>query len=241
MHLKDELDEISGVYYYDKDTSLFAIDDERGQLYKIYIRNKVEIQRWKFDEGADFEDISLVDSTFYVLQSNGDIVSFKVLTKDSVMVDECKSPFGKKNEFETLYYDAYNHTLVLLCKDCDQDDDVVSAWAFSPDEHTYSDTPFYTIDSRQVTDQLPDSKERFKPSAAAIHPITKELYIISSVNKALIIADRGGNIKKVLSLNPKIFKQPEGLTFSDKGDLIISNEWAETGPANIMIFKYKSK
>jgi hypothetical protein len=44
----------------------------------------------------------------------------------------------------------------------------------------------------------------------------------------------------VYKINPKLYKQPEGLTFTSKGDLIISNESADIGAANILFFKYKS-
>lgn len=242
IHLKGELDEISGISFYPKDTSLFAINDELGRLYKIYIRDKVQIERWKFSDAGDYEDVTLVDSTFYVLTSKGHIYSFKVLSKDSVVVDDCKSPFAGKNEFETLYYDTYYHKLVLLCKDCKEDDKAsVTAWAFDPVSKAYSDTPFYTLDAKSILEKLDNKKEeRFKPSAAAIHPVTKELYIVSSVNKALVVADRNGKIKKVYPLDPKIFKQPEGMTFSLTGDLFISNESADIGSANILIYKTKT-
>jgi hypothetical protein len=35
-----------------------------------------------------------------------------------------------------------------------------------------------------------------------------------------------------------LFKQPEGITFTPKGDMIISNEAADRGVAEILLFKY---
>jgi uncharacterized protein YjiK len=242
LHLRSELDEISGLFYYPKDTSVFAINDETGLLYKIYIRNKVEIERWKFNEGGDFEDISLVDSTFYVLKSDGDINYFKVLSKDSVIADKVKYPDDEKNEFEILYYDDAWRKLVLICKDCKGDNNkTVTAWSFDPAKKEFSKEPYFELDAEEITKKLDTDKNKFKPSAAAIHPVTKELYIISSINKALVIADRVGNIKNVIPLDPTIFKQPEGMTFTPVGDLIISNEAADVGAANILIFKVKAQ
>jgi hypothetical protein len=54
----------------------------------------------------------------------------------------------------------------------------------------------------------------------------------------LVVADRNGNPEKVYKINPKLYKQPEGLTFTPEGDLLISNESADIGAANILIFKY---
>lgn len=242
IHLRSELDEISGLSYYAKDTSIFAINDETGLLYKIYIRNKIEVERWKFDEGGDFEDIKLVDSTFYVLKSNGNIIYFKVLSKDSVIADKAKFPDDEKNEFEILYHDEAAKKLVLICKDCKGDNNkTVTAWAFNPSNNEYDKEPYFELNAEEITKKLDTDKNKFKPSAAAIHPVTNDLYIVSSVNKALVIADRMGKIKNVIALDPRIFKQPEGLTFTPVGDLIISNESAEIGAANILIFKVKAQ
>jgi hypothetical protein len=99
-----ELDEISGVAYYPNDSSIFAINDEKGWLYKI--KRGREIQRWKFSQGADFEDLVLLDSTFYVLQSNGNIMRLTFGTQNAVEVQQFYfSQSGEnKNEFEILYY-----------------------------------------------------------------------------------------------------------------------------------------
>jgi hypothetical protein len=63
------------------------------------------------------------------------------------------------------------------------------------------------------------------------------LYIISSVNKLLVVADRKGGVKKVYPIDPGLFKQPEGISFTPSGSIIISNEAAGVGVANILIFK----
>jgi hypothetical protein len=242
VHLKGEVDEISGMYFYPKDTSVFSITDEAGYLYKIFIRKKIEIEKWKFSKNADFEDISLVDSVFFALQSSGAITSFKFTPYDSVQADVCGSPLSGKNEFESMYYDEFHSQLVLLCKDCKTDKkNSLTAYGFDPVKKAFADTPFFVMDVNKVAGKLGLDKMKLKPSAAGIHPITKELYIISSVNKALIIADRDGNVKEAYQIDPAIFKQPEGLTFTPKGDLLISNEAAEVGAPNILIYKYKAR
>src|SRR6476620_3467463 len=77
LELPEELDEISGIAYYPKDTSVFAIIDEDGILYKIPLKNPHAVREWKFDKKRDFEDVVLIDSIFYVLVSNGDVESIR--------------------------------------------------------------------------------------------------------------------------------------------------------------------
>ena len=89
--------------------------------------------------------------------------------------------------------------------------------------------------------KLGSNKDKIKPSAAAVNPITKELYVLCSVNKIIFTQTADGKIKDVIKLNPKIFKQPEGMAFTPDGDLIISNEVATDGYATLLLLKYKKK
>ncbi len=241
VNLKTDLDEISGLSFYEKDTTVFALNDEHGMLYKIYIRDNVQIDQWKFSNDADYEDLVLVDSTFYALHSNGDITRFRFVSNDSLFTEEINLPISGKNEFESIYPDPSGNKLVLICKDCKADKKSVSAYAFDTEKKEFNQTPYYSIDGQQVLNSLPAGDKKFKPSAAAIHPLTGELFIVSAVNTALVIADLAGKVKSVYALDPAVFKQPEGITFSLKGDLLISNEAAEVGSGNILIFKNKKQ
>jgi len=231
-----ELDEISGVAFYPKDTSVFAINDEKGWLYKMKLNNRNDIRRWKFSSGADFEDLVLLDSAFYVLQSNGNIIKITVENPGNFVTQEFPFAFGEGNEFEILYYDDVKRKMILICKDCESDKKKsLTTFSFDPQTGQFSDSSF-SIDVKQVATAMGEEKLKFKPSAAAINPADSLLYIVSSVNKLLVITDRNGNFKKAYPINPALFKQPEGISFTPKGSLIISNESAGVGVADILVF-----
>jgi hypothetical protein len=235
------LDEISGVVYYPKDSSVFAINDERGYLFKIHLTGREKIEKWKYAGGADFEDVVLVDSFFYVLQSDGTLISFKFLSPDSVKSASYALELPGSNEFEILYRNKDQNELILLCKDCQADDkNSLSAYTFNLSTHSFSPKPAYVIDVRKIEALMEQKGLHFKPSAAAVHPVTGELYIVSSVNKLLVISDINGVPSKVFRIDPKLYKQPEGISIGPKGELVISNESADIGAANILFFKYKA-
>ncbi len=243
MKLPEGLAEISGIVYYPSDTSVFAIEDERGVLYKISLNRDKEIKKWYFNKRSDFEDLVLHDSVFYVLISNGDIESLRFNADGTIIKERFVFPDDgkKKNEFESLYYDDSLQQLVLLCKDCAGDNKKkVSAWGYNINTRSYSPSVL-TIDMQPVTRQLGEQKAQVKPSAAAINPVTNELYILASINQLLIVTDRKGKFKEVFKLDEAIYKQPEGIAFTPAGDMIISNEWYETGLPNILIIKNKLK
>ncbi len=81
IKLGDPLAEISGISFYPKDSSVFAISDENGNLYKIYLNKRIKTVSWKFDKTHDFEDVVLHDSSFYVLESNGNIQTLQFSRK----------------------------------------------------------------------------------------------------------------------------------------------------------------
>src|SRR5205085_12172677 len=113
IKLAEDLNEISGIVYYAKDTSVFAIVDEEAVLFKIPLKHPNNFKQWKFDKKRDFEDVVLVDSAFYILVSNGDIekVNFKggnILTSRTEFSDFLETD----NEFESLYLDRDSNHLI---------------------------------------------------------------------------------------------------------------------------------
>jgi len=236
-----ELDEISGVAFYPVDSSIFAINDEKGWLYKI--KTGKEIQRWKFSPGADFEDVVLLDSIFYVLQSNGNIMRLSFGSANSVAVQQFyyTQSGESKNEFEILYYDPGKKKLILICKDCETDKKKsLTTFSFDPSTGIYSDSSF-SINVTDIAASVGEKKLRFKPSAASINPKNGLLYIISAINKLLVVTDVNGKFKNAYKIDEGVFKQPEGITFTPSGGMIVSNEAADVGVADILYFSYNKK
>jgi uncharacterized protein YjiK len=239
--LPSELYEISGIIYYPKDTSLFAISDATGWLYKIYPNKKAAVEKRKFGENADYEDLELVDSTFYILSSSGNIVSLKFYPHDSLELKHFEFPDKGKNEFETLYFDKASGQLNLICKDCKSDNkNYVSVWSFNPATQSYAQASF-VIDANTISKLMNVKKMKFRPSAATINPLTNDLFIISSINKTLVIAEKNGIVKKAYPLTPSLYQQPEGMAFTSSGDLLISNEANKESSADILVIKLKRK
>ncbi|MEO6489107.1 MAG: SdiA-regulated domain-containing protein [Ferruginibacter sp.] len=243
IKLPTDVDEISGIAYYPKDTSVFAIVDEDGMLFKIPIMNPNALKEWRFDKRRDYEDIVLIDSTFYILVSNGDIVTVK-FNHDSISTTKANfSDQSKKvNEFESLYLDPDSDKLVMICKECEEDTKKsFSSFSYDYKQPANGYMPFVTADAVPIARSIGQDKFHVKASAAAVNPVTEDLYIISAVNKMIVITSKKGEFKKVYKLDPGIYKQPEGIAFTPQGDMIISNEFADNGFPELLILKNKLK
>ena len=230
------LNEISGLAYYPKDSSLFAIQDEEGFLYKIYPYHSDSILRWKFAGHGDFEDLMILDSSFYILRSDGDI--FHTHISDTIATVKYDFP-EKGNEFESIYYDAKAQKIRLVCKDCEADKKkTLSTFIFDPVTRQYG-TDSLVFQAKEIARIQGEDKIKFKPSAAAVNPVSGKLFIISAVNKLLVVANPDGTIDNAYDLDDKLYKQPEGLAFAPDGTLFISNESANIGAATIFIIPYQ--
>ncbi len=241
--LDDILYEISGISFYPKDSSVFAISDEKGYLFKIHLNKNFLIEKWKFDKPHDFEDVFFKDSTFYILESNGNIHTVTFSPRGDTIYtrkNTFKTENTGNNEFESLYYDDERKLLVLICKDCAGDKKKsITAWGFDPQTGKYIPSVF-TIDVLPIAKKIGMDKLKFKASAAAINPVTRDLWILSAVNHLIVVTDRNGVFKEVFTLNKLLFTQPEGITFTPKGDLIIANEAGDKyNKPTLLIFKPK--
>jgi uncharacterized protein YjiK len=239
MELGKHLHEISGMAYIPDKDMMLAENDEKGDIFTLDYKNKNDkVNKIKFGGKGDYEDIVYTDTAIYMLVSTGGVV--QVDTRDSSFTTKEFILPGEKNEFEALYLDAEKKSLIMLCKECAHEkDEIRAAYRFDLATNTFDAAPAYTIDIAEIQKMLNDDKAEFKPSAAGINPVNGKLYIIASVGKLLVIADKNtGKPEQVLRLDPVMYNQPEGMTFAPNGDLYISNEGGE-GIATILKFVYK--
>jgi len=232
--LHKQLLEISGITY-NRNGTLSAINDEDGKIFTVDY-NERKPASVHFGENNDYEDIVLVDSNYYVLQSNGEL--------SIVPVDEpthsrtIKFPKKRKVEFESVYYDRSAARIVLLSKEQRLIDEALVAYSFDPVTELFSAEPYYIISLQQVKKLMKDFSAECKPSAASIHPVLNKLFVIASVGKVLMICSLQGKVESVYSMNPDLFPQPEGICFSPRGDMFISNEGLQ-GKATVIRYDYK--
>ncbi len=238
MELPTVLNEISGLFYYAKDTSLFAIEDEQGFLYKIFPNHPEKILRWKFAGHGDFEDLEMVGGIFYVLRSDGTIFAADISDPLNIQTTVYPAP-EKGNEFESIYFDSSRNMLMLICKDCEADRKKhLSTFGFRLDTKTFVQDPFQ-IDAKHIAGIVGMHSIKFKPSAAAINPFTGRLMLLSAVNSLLVITDINGEVQQAYPLASRLYKQPEGIAIGSDRTLYISNESHKEGAANILIIPYK--
>lgn len=235
------LNEISGLTYNSDSQTLLAISDSKQNIYEINVKTqKLSDYANKFYDKADFEDLVKLGKTIYVLISDGTIVAVPAQAKSNSQHQVYKLGLQGTNDFETLYYDSSVNGLILLCKSCEGEKGERTAYRFDLKTHTFDSTAFYTLNSDSVKSKVKDMDAKIRPSAAAIHPIDKRLYILSSAGQLLIITNNRGQVLDAFKLNPDHHPQAEGIAFDANGNMYISNE-GKFGKATLQIFPYKRR
>ena len=78
---------------------------------------------------------------------------------------------------------------------------------------------------------------KLNTSEISIHPISKQLYVLSAIDHCLFIFNMNGNLEHIEPLNPILFNKAEGLSFYPDGDVLISNEGQAHQPT-LLKFNY---
>ena len=232
IKLDKDLREISGLSYIN-DSTIAAVQDEKGSIFLINSRTGKKIQRIKFAKDGDYEGLALAGKIMFVVRSDGDIYKVKRWRSDNVKTKKFETDLNTSNDVEGLCYLHDKGILLLACKNRAGIDKKMknkrAVYAFDVRKNKLSEEPFLEIDLKEmkhiISKSLDDEyKKNIMPSGIVSMPGSGDIYILSSVGEVLLIFDKAGNFKNVSGLPDKYFLQPEGICFDKQGNLYIANE-----------------
>ncbi len=252
LKLPQSLHEISGISFYRKN-ELACIQDEKGIIYFYNIKKARLRNTIPFSKDKDYEGVANVNDTLFVLCSNGVIFEIDT-TSETGYAKSYKTFLSKENNCEGLCFDKNLHRLLIACKGKPEKGTAPrgtkAIYSFDLHKRELSEQPVYILDPDSINAHIiPIASENvfnrifrkktnedrfiFEPSELCIDPFTNDIFILSSVGKTILNMSYDGKIKFAVRLNPRIFKQPEGLTFSKDGSMYISDE-GKDGKANLI-------
>ena len=243
--LPDELKEISGQAWIDKN-HLLAIEDLHPTLYLLRLDSTMSIEKTSTfkdssDKKFDLEDITIVDEVAYALWSHGKI--YKITSwQNNPGIQKFKTGLSKENNTEGLCYDPVSHNLLIACKnESDIEDEKKSTrsiFEFDLKANTLKMEPFLLIHKKDF-EKLTSEKILFFPSAIAVHPITHDIYILSTKDsKCMAQYSYTGELKSLQFFDKDVLPQPEGICFAPDGTMYISTEGRHGEQAAIFEFSY---
>jgi uncharacterized protein YjiK len=260
--LPTELAEVSGLTISPDAEQLAALQDERGQLFFIHKKTGKATPALLFQNDGDFEGIEFVGDTLWAVKSNGRL--FKIWNWQKTPFDMTSfkiENLKKKDNIEGLGYDAVNKRLLLSQKGEKADGTWSRAiFAFDLTQQTPSVSKAFELSLTDFQTFLNGKKAKkyekltqdyvtapqaggleFGPSGVAVQPETGNIYILSSINKVLVILNAKGKIIEMVKLDKTVFAQPEGITFDADGTLYISTEAKDGAAARVFVFPKREK
>jgi len=255
-----ELEEISGIAIGKDPNVITAVEDENGSLYTFNTFTGKLISKKRFHHRGDYEDLAFVGDHLFVLKSNGSIYEVFDIGADTLARIKYKTPLNKQNNLEGLCFDKDHNQLLIACKgDIDNrytDDLARGVYRFDLETKSLIPEPMIIITLEDFKSFIRKSKNnhllekfsryldaktmKFAPSAIAIHPQTKNIYLISSRGKMLMVLNPKCKIIHLEKMDKVIHRQPEGMFFDKNGNLFISNE-GKGGIPKIYMFKYNPR
>ena len=238
--LPAELREISGLAL-TADGRVLTHDDEIGRVYVIDPKRGVVLKRFTLGDGprGDFEGITVADSSIYLLASNGILLEFKEGADGaSVPYSIHDTKLGHECTFESVAFEASSASLLLPCKVVGKkslrDQLVIYRWHVRK-----TDSPRLSMFTVPLTRVIGTNDwKTFHPSDMTVDPTTGNWVLISSHEKGLVEVTPSGQVLRSGPL-PGKHHQPEGVTITRDGILIVSDEATKT-PATITLYRWRS-
>jgi hypothetical protein len=253
------LKEVSGITEIDP-TSIACIQDENGILF-IYDLMKEQItKQYSFYFNGDYEGIARVDKAIYILRSDGRLFGITNYESVTSTTESYSTGVPAKNNEGLCYDQNANRLLIAPKNNYEKDSDKKNLrfiYSFDLKSKKLDKDPAFEFDLKVIKKFASENKFKipkkggkkgdknnpdieFRPSALAIHPFTDRLYVLSGMEKLLFVFNPDGEIEYVESLDPELFVQPEGITFLQNGDMLISNDIKNKKPT-ILRFNYIKK
>lgn len=235
------LREISGLSF--ANGNIYTHNDENGIVFKINPKNGKIISEEKFGKDADYEGVEIFNNTVILVQSNGKLSFYNQTDNKTTTV---KTPLKLHNDVEGLCVNLQNkNELLIACKGQMLKDDhknkIKAIYKYDLDTQQLDVNPFIVISDDELTEfaenllknqDLSKKKRKkllnrvveFAPSGIAMHPMTKNFYIVSARGNLLIILNANKQLQNIIFLNEKQLPQPEGVCFDNDNNLYISTE-----------------
>ena len=242
----DPLREISGITFNrGRNDTMYAEQDEEGKVFHFKLGDN-RIQATRFWKKGDFEDISICNDFVIMLRSDGVLFTFPLseTTKPDAGLVKSFEGLLPAGEYEGLASTAGDGKVFVLCKHCENEKTSREGFGYIFQLNAAGNlipSGNFEYHVREIEALAGIKKIHFHPSALTMNPLTHEWYILSAVNRILVITNETWKVKAVYPLNPSIFPQPEGITFDGQQNLYISNERNQSATATILAFAYQEK
>jgi len=220
-----------------------CLQDEQGTVYRVDLGTGAVSTLATFSGPGDFEGLTRVGDEYFALRSDGLVFHLRPENGVFAMRDTFRLDV-MHNDLEGLGYDEVNKRILVSPKDVTKGGpelrDRRVLYAFDPHDREHPVAEVLQLSLQKLmaqatakgivipTKQRDDGREvpalKLRYSSVAVHPRSGHYYLLSAVDRSLLVVDRAGDLVHLAWLDERLLPKPEGITFLANGDLVLSSE-----------------
>ncbi|TXI77080.1 MAG: hypothetical protein E6Q44_14260 [Flavobacteriales bacterium] len=248
FELPSQLNEISALTDVDAET-IACVHDESASIYFLSTRTGRILDSVAFAGPADMEGLTRVGNEFFALRSDGLVYRLGDRASGMAVRDTFRLAIPNRN-IEGLGYDDRSGMVLVSPKDLQKgskagkDERLIHAI----DPHATAMAPRAALrlsldrlerEAEALGIEVPkDTKGKGKAKSAlklryssvAVDPTNGHYYLLSAVDRTLLVVDRSGSLVDLVFLDPKLLPKAEGITFTPDGAMWLSSEGKGRSP-----------
>jgi uncharacterized protein YjiK len=239
------LSEISGLTI-GSDSQLFVHDDESARISIIDIKRGEVVKSFSLGKGAvsgDFEGITAVGDTLYLLTSKGVLFLFRQGENDAkVAFRTFNTRLGKECEFEGIVFDSSSTSIFLPCKRVlgkrEQRREEGNLVVFRLPLPLGKSDDIVRLEIPLLPKETKKGGASFQASDITRDPASGHLVALASREREVLEFTVEGDLVRQAAL-PAVGRhhQPEGIAITSDGFLIVSDEAGRT-PASLTVYRW---
>lgn len=236
------LTEVSALTDVDAET-IACVHDESASIYFLSTTTGRIVDSVAFAGPADMEGLTRVGNEFFALRSDGLVYRLGDRESGMSLRDTFRIAIPNR-DIEGLGYDERSGMVLVSPKDfmkgSKEGKDERLIYAIDP--HATMMAPravlrlsLYKLEkeAEAMGISVPREKKgngrekstlKLRYSSVAVHPGTGHYYLLSAVDRSLLVVDRSGALVDLVMLDPKLLPKAEGITFMPNGDMWLSSE-----------------
>jgi uncharacterized protein YjiK len=237
--LPASLNEVSGLAL-TSDGRVLAHSDEYGRVSVLDARRGVLLKEFSIGAKADFEGITVANGIIHMVDSNGQIYSFREGNPGQrVSYTLTDTRLGRECEFEGIAFDARRAALLLPCKNVEKKElrgnIIIYVWQLNP--RATQRLSLITVALQSAIGN--NAWNTLRPTDIAVDPRTGHYVLIAAQERALVELEPNGQVVSSMPLpgGEEAHSQAEGVAITDDGMLLVSNE-ASGRPASITLYRW---
>lgn len=227
-----------------------CLHDEEGTVYTVDLRTAQVERLGAFAGMGDFEGLTRVGDRLFALRSDGLVFRCRWDHHGVQLEDTFRLDVPNQNLEGLGYHDKAGLVLVSpkdVLKGGPELRDRRVIYGFDPREQRPGVRELLRLSLADLTREalsrglsIPTrttdkgrevSQWKLRYSSVAVHPITGHYYLLSAVDRSLLVVDDEGAFVHLAWLDPAALPKPEGITFLPNGDLVLSSEGKGRAPS----------